>query len=197
MVVFPLFGDADHTPAAGDARGRMHARITYGVSFAFVRITLCVLPMQTLDDLDRRILRVMQDDPDLTVADVASRARISAGACARRIDRMERDGVILARRVEIDRRALGYEVRVFLRITLDKTEPRAFDDFLAAARALPEVEAIQTLLGRVDVRLDVTARDLAHYQEIYRTKILALPHIAEIEALMLVSELKSTDRLPI
>ena len=57
--------------------------------------------------------------------------------------------------------------------------------------------ADQTLLGRVDVRMDVTARDLAHYQEIYRTKILALPHIAEIEALMLVSELKSTDRLPL
>lgn len=153
--------------------------------------------MQALDDIDRRILRVMQDDPALPVADVASRARISSGVCARRIDRLERDGVIVGRRVEIDRRALGYDVRVFLRVTLDKTAPRAFDDFLAAARALPEVEAIQTLLGRVDVRMDVTARDLAHYQEIYRTKILGLPHIAEIEALMLVSELKSTDRLPI
>ncbi|MBB5222441.1 Lrp/AsnC family transcriptional regulator [Amaricoccus macauensis] len=153
--------------------------------------------MQVLDDIDRRILRVMQEDPGLAVADVAGRARLSTGACARRIDRMERDGVILGRRVEIDRRALGYEVRVFLRVTLDKTTPRAFDDFLAGARALPEVESIQTLLGRVDVRMDVTARDLAHYQEIYRTKILALPHIAEIEALMLVSELKSTDRLPL
>ena len=153
--------------------------------------------MQSLDDIDRRILRVMQDDPDLAVADVGRRAGISAGACARRNDRMERDGVILGRRGEIDRRALGYAVRVFLRITLDKIAPRAFDEFLAAARALPEVESIQTLLGRVDVRMDVGARDLAHYQEIYRTKILALPHIAEIEALMLVSELKSTDRLPL
>lgn len=153
--------------------------------------------MQTLDDIDRRILRVMQEEPGLAVADVAGRARLSARACARRIERMERDGVILGARVEIDRRALGYEVRVFLRVTLDKTAPRAFDDFLAAARALPEVESIQTLLGRVDVRMDVTARDLAHYQEIYRSKILALPHIAEIEALMLVSELKSTDRLPL
>lgn len=153
--------------------------------------------MQGLDDIDRRILRVMQEDPGLAVAEVAGRARLSAGACARRIDRMERDGVILGRRVEIDRRAFGFEVRVFLRVTLDKTAPRAFDDFLEAARALPEVEAIQTLLGRVDVRMDVAARDLAHYQEIYRTKILALPHIAEIEALMLVSELKATDRLPL
>jgi Lrp/AsnC family transcriptional regulator len=153
--------------------------------------------MQPLDDIDRRLLRLLQEDCELPVADLAARAGLSAGPCWRRLERLEREGVILGRRIEIDYRALGYEVRVFLRITLDKASTQAFDAFLRAARALPEVENIQTLLGRVDVRMDVLARDLAHYQEIYRTKVLALPHIAEIEALMLVSELKSSDRLPI
>jgi Lrp/AsnC family transcriptional regulator len=153
--------------------------------------------MHPLDATDRRLLRLLQDDPRLTVAELAARAGISAGPCWRRLERLERDGVIRGRRVELDPRALGFEVRVFLRVTLDKTASNAFDAFLAAARALPEVVAIQTLLGRVDVRMDVLARDLAHYQEIYRTRILALPHIAEIEALMLVSELKNTERLPI
>lgn len=153
--------------------------------------------MHTLDDIDRRLLRLLQEDGGLSVADLAERAGLSAGPCWRRIERLEREGVILGRRIEIDYRALGYEVRVFLRITLDKTAPRAFDDFLRAAREVPEVENIETLLGRVDVRMDVLARDLAHYREIYRSRILALPHLAEIEALMLVSELKNSDRLPI
>ncbi len=153
--------------------------------------------MQGIDDTDRRILRQMQEDGDMPVAEVAARAGLSSGACWRRIERLERDGVIRGRKAEIDWRALGYEVQVFLRITLEKTAPHAFDDFLRAARALPEVIVIETLLGRVDVRMDVLARDLAHYQEIYRTKILALPHIAEIEALMLVAEVKNSERLPI
>jgi Lrp/AsnC family transcriptional regulator len=153
--------------------------------------------MQPLDDVDRRVLRLLQEAPDTPAAELAARAGISPGACWRRIERMQRDGVILGRQVEIDPRALGYDVRVFLRVTLDKTAPRAFDEFLDAARRLPEIDGIQTLLGRVDVRMDVLARDLAHYQEIYRTRILALPHIAEIEALMLVSELKNSERLPI
>jgi Lrp/AsnC family transcriptional regulator len=153
--------------------------------------------MPDLDDTDRRLLRLMQDDGALAVAEIATRAGVSTAACWRRIERMEREDVILGRRIEIDWRALGYEVQVFLRITLDKTAPRAFDDFLRAARDLAEVATIETLLGRVDVRMDVFARDLAHYQEIYRTKILALPHIAEIEALMLVAEVKSSVRLPI
>lgn len=152
--------------------------------------------MQT-DDIDRRILRLMQDAPEAPVAEIAARAGLSAGPCWRRIERMTRDGVILGRKLEIDLAALGYTVRVFLRVTLDKTAPHAFDAFLAAARALPEALTIETLLGRVDVRMDVVARDLDHYREIYRDRILALPHIAEIEALMLVSEIKASDRLPL
>jgi len=73
----------------------------------------------------------------------------------------------------------------------------AFDAFIAAARDIPEVGGIQTLLGRVDIRMDVRARDLAHYQEIYKERILALPHISDVEALMLISEVKNTEALPI
>ena len=162
-----------------------------------MKVSIIETLMHALDDTDRRLLRLLQDAPDLPVAELASRAGLSAGPCARRIERLERDGVILGRAIDIDWRALGFEVQVFLRVTLDKTHSNAFDAFLAAARALPEVVAIETLLGRVDVRMDVIARDLAHYQEIYRDRILALPHLAEIEALMLVSELKNSDRLPI
>ncbi len=153
--------------------------------------------MRELDDTDRRILRVLQEDGGLTVAETAERAGLSTTPCWRRIDRMERDGVILGRTVEIDWRKLGYEVMVFLRVTLDKTQPRALDEFAAAAHEVPEVVTIQMLLGRVDVRMDVIARSLSDYQQIYRDKILALPHMSDIESLTLVSELKNTERLPV
>ena len=97
----------------------------------------------------------------------------------------------------IDWRALGYEVEVSLRFTLDKTNPRAFDEFIAAAREVPEVVGIETFLGRVDVRLNVIARDMAHYQEVYRQRILGLPHIAEVDALMLIATIKDAEALPL
>ena len=150
-----------------------------------------------LDDIDRRLLRLLQDDASLSVADLAERAGLSHAHCWRRIAKMERAGVILGRRAEVDLRKLGYEVQVFLRVTLDKTEANAFDAFVREARKVPDVTAIQTLLGRVDIRMDVIARDLEHYQHIYKTRILALPHIADIEALMLVSEVKNTEAVPV
>ena len=150
-----------------------------------------------LDDTDRRILRQLLADPGLSSADLAARAGVTAATCWRRLDRLTESGIIRARAAVIDWRRLGYEVEVSLRFTLDKTQPRAFDEFIAAARQVPEVTGIETFLGRVDLRLTVIARDMVHWQEIYRHRILTLPHIAEVEALMLVSTVKQVEALPL
>lgn len=68
---------------------------------------------------------------------------------------------------------------------------------MAQARKVPEVIELQTFLGRVDVRLSIIARDMGHYQQIYRGSILTLPHIADIEALMQVARIKSDQGLPL
>ena len=87
-----------------------------------------------IDDIDRRLLRHLLTEPDLPAAELASRAGITAATCWRRLERMREAGVILGEHALIDWRALGWEVEVSLRFTLDKTEPRAFDEFIAAAR---------------------------------------------------------------
>ncbi|WP_283177746.1 Lrp/AsnC family transcriptional regulator [Gemmobacter sp. 24YEA27] len=151
----------------------------------------------TLDDTDRRILRHWLAEPDLARSDLALRAGVTQATLWRRIERLREAGILRGETMVIDWRAIGYEVEVSLRFTLDKTEPRAFDDFIDAAREVPEVLAIETFLGRVDVRLNVIARDMSHWTEIYREKILALPHIAEVDALMLISTIKDDSALPL
>lgn len=150
-----------------------------------------------VDEADRRILRHWLAEPGLERAALAERAGVTAATLWRRIERMRAGGVIRAEAAVIDWRALGYEVEVSLRFSLDKTNPRAFDEFIAAAREVPEVIGIETFLGRVDVRLTVIARDMGHWTGIYRDRILALPHIAEVEALMLVSTIKDSAGLPL
>lgn len=150
-----------------------------------------------LDDIDRRLLRHLQADPLAPISELAERCAMQAATATRRLDKLTRQGVLKGQHATIDWAALGYAVEVSLRFTLDKTQPNAFDDFQAAARNIPEVIAIQTFLGVVDVRLSVVARDMPHYQTLYRNQILTLPHIAELEALMHVATIKSSDTLPI
>lgn len=150
-----------------------------------------------LDDLDRRLLRRLQEEPTLSVPELAERIAATASRTARRLEKLRSTGVIRGTRAVVDWRALGYAVEVSLRFTLDKTQRRAFEEFIEAAREVPEVVEIQTFLGKVDVRLSVIARDMAHYQTLYRSRILALPHIADIEALMHVAVVKSEQALPL
>ncbi|PYE85746.1 Lrp/AsnC family transcriptional regulator [Pseudoroseicyclus aestuarii] len=150
-----------------------------------------------LDDLDRRLLRLFQADPALSTAELAAQAGVPALKAGRRLARLQEAGVLQGQGAVIDWKALGYEVAVSLRVTLDKTQPRAFDEFLAAAREVPEAVEIQTFLGRVDVRLSVVARDLAAYRDLYRSRILTLPHIADIESLMTLAVVKDEEALPL
>lgn len=150
-----------------------------------------------LDDTDRRILRHFQLAPTLTTSELADRCGVTAATCWRRLEKMQANGIIRGQEAVIDWAALGYAVEVSLRITLDKTQARAFDEFIAAARQVPEVLEIQTFLGRVDVRLSVIARDMGQYQQVYRDQILTLPHIADIEALMQIARVKSDEALPL
>ena len=150
-----------------------------------------------LDDADRRILRQMQAAPESSMTELASRCNLSAAACWRRVEKLEASGIIGGQETLVDWAALGYSVEVSLRITLDKTQSNAFDVFIAEARKVPEVLEIQTFLGRIDVRLSIIARDMGHYQEIYRSRILTLPHISDIEALMHISRIKQDEVLPI
>ena len=150
-----------------------------------------------LDDTDRRILRQYQADPDLTGQELAERAGVTAATLTRRLERLGASGILKGAQAVIDWQALGYAVEVSLRVTLDKSRPQAFEEFAAAARKVPEVVEIQTFLGQVDVRLSVIARDLGHYQQLYREKILALPHMTDVEALMHIARIKYDERLPL
>lgn len=150
-----------------------------------------------LDDMDRRLLRYWQAEPSLSHGELAERCGMTQGKAARRIARMEDDGIVQGVSAVVNWAALGYGVEVSLRVTLDKTRSNAFDAFLAQARQVPEVIEVQTFLGRVDVRLSIIARDMSHYQQIYRSSILTLPHIADIEALMQVARIKTEESLPL
>jgi Lrp/AsnC family transcriptional regulator len=171
-------------------------KIALFLAISFVKITVRAEIMQT-DQIDRRILRQLLTEPEMAVKALSDHVGVTVATCARRLEKLREAGILRAQTARIDWRRLGYEVEVSLRFTLDKADPRAFDQFLEAARDVPEVIAIETFLGRVDVRLNLVARDMAHYAEVYRSRILSLPHIADIEALMLIATIKDGEGLPL
>lgn len=146
--------------------------------------------MTDLDDLDRAILRELQKDGGLSAAALAKRIGLSQPATWRRVRRLEDEGVIKSRFVELDAEKLGFGVTVFLGVKLATRGRVSLADFERAIAAIPEVQLVQHVLGLFDFRLKVVARDLADFERVLRRRIMTLPGVGDIEANVLLSEEK-------
>ena len=152
---------------------------------------------QILDSFERRILALLQDDASLPNAAVAERVGLSASACWRRIDRLERDGIIRRRVALVDRRKIGLDAQVFAHIRLTAQGRANLDEFAEAIRAFPQVLECFVLMGNYDFMLRIVARDIDAYERFFLDTLSRLPGVQEIMSTVAMSEIKSVTALPL
>ncbi|MFV0623576.1 Lrp/AsnC family transcriptional regulator [Sphingomonas sp. ac-8] len=152
---------------------------------------------QQIDDAERRILRVLQEDASLPTAAIAERVGLSPSPCWRRIDRLERDGVIRKRVALLDRKAVGLNAHVFAQVKLNAHGRAHLDEFADAIRGFPEVLECYVLMGPVDFLMRVVAEDIEAYERFFFDKLSRLPGVQEVVSTVALSEIKSTTVLPV
>ena len=134
----------------------------------------------TIDDKDRAILRRLQREGRISVAALAQDVALSESACRRRIEALERAGIITGYRAELDSQALGYSLTVFVSITLGSQTERELSGFEAAIRAAPEILECWLMTGEADYLLRVAARDVTDLERIHREVLTRLPGVIRV-----------------
>lgn len=143
-----------------------------------------------LDEADRALLRLLQQDADQSAAALAKNLDMSQPAIWRRIKRLKEEGVIKGVALNLNREKLGLGVTVFLGIKLATKGRVSLEDFERAVKAIPEVQQIEHVLGLYDYRLRVVARDISDFERVLRRRIMTLPGVGDLEANVLLSEEK-------
>jgi len=144
--------------------------------------------MIELDEIDRKILRILVPDATQSSSAVARKLDMSQPAIWRRIKRLKESGVIRGRRLRLDAEKLGFGVTVFLGVKLARKGQVSLEDFERAVSAIPEVQTVEHVLGMYDYRLRVVARDLSDFERVLRRRIMTLPGAGDVEANVLLSE---------
>jgi len=118
----------------------------------------CVLEPSEIDDTDLEIIELLRSDARRTLADIAERVSLSAPAVKRRVDRLEREGVIMGYTVLVDHAMLGQPLQAFteLRFAGNST----VDEIAAIAQDIPEVQTIFTTAGDPDALAWIRVRDV-------------------------------------
>ncbi|MEL7281745.1 MAG: Lrp/AsnC family transcriptional regulator [Pseudomonadota bacterium] len=153
--------------------------------------------MHTCDETDLRILRAMQIDGALSVSEIADRVGLSQSPCSRRIARLQNEGILKGRSVDLDRRKLGFNAIVVARVKLDKHHKDALAAFRREISVIPEVQYAVLLMGAFDYDLHIVVRDIDHYQTLLSNKLVSLPGVKEMESSVVLEVVKKTNALPI
>ncbi|ASM70852.1 MULTISPECIES: Lrp/AsnC family transcriptional regulator [Roseobacteraceae] len=153
--------------------------------------------MRTLDETDLRILRAMQSDGALSVTEIAERAGISQSPCSRRIASLQNDGIIKGKRTMLDRRKLGFDTLVIVRIKLVSHEAENLEKFKQAVRKIPEIQIALLVLGDFDFYLRMIVEDIEHYQRLLQDQLVTLPGVREMQSSVILEVVKDTNALPI
>ena len=153
--------------------------------------------MIELEHFERKILRELQRDASQTTAEIADKVGLTPSPCWRRIDRLEKEGLIRKRVALLDRRKVGLNAQVFAQVKLNAHGRANLDEFSAAIGGFPEVLEAFVLLGTMDFMLRIVAKDIEAYERFFFERLSKLPGVQEINSTVALSEIKSTHELPI
>lgn len=151
----------------------------------------------SLDPADIRILRVMQRDASLAVADIAREAGMSQTPAWRRIKRLKEAGVIRAVVALVDRQAVGLSFVAYAFVKLGLPSRQNMDNFDRLVKLWPEVLLCERITGAVDYLIKVVTEDIEAYDRFLRYKLLDNEFVTDVQSRIVVATIKDTPALPI
>ena len=150
-----------------------------------------------LSAIDIKILGLLQQDASLTAAEIAEQVNLSASPCWRRINRLEKEGIIEKKVVLLNAEKLGMGLVIFSRISLSQNDESALHTFEERVRQFPEVVECYTVTGSADYFLKIITRDMKHYDQFLRRQLLQLPQVRDVNSNVAVTQVKYTTGLPL
>jgi len=149
-----------------------------------------------MDNIDRKILSLLQSDASLSISEIASQVNLSSTPCWKRIRRLEDEGIIRKRVALLDSDKIGGGIMVFISIKTNEHNQDWFNQFVTAVDEMSEVMGFYRLAGDVDYLMKVVVPDIASYNDFYLRLIDRLP-LSNVTAGFVMEQIKDTTELPL
>lgn len=142
--------------------------------------------MEKIDELDRKILKIITQSARIPFKDVAEQCGVSRAAVHQRVQKMFDNGVITGSSYHVQPRMLGYQLCVYIGITMEKAS--MYNQVITALHQIPEVVEAQYTLGAFGILIKVFAHDNEHLLALLNTKIQAIPGVADTTTLTALAQ---------
>ena len=150
-----------------------------------------------MDRIDRKILAELHADGRLSLTELADRVGLSLSPCHRRVRAQEEAGVILGYRALLAPKELGLGFSAIVFVTLREVTRQAVADFEAALPQIPQIIEAQRLFGDPDYLLQVIAKDLQAFQQLYDERLTSLPNVQRLVSTLVMKSVIHDRVLPL
>ena len=150
----------------------------------------------SMDDIDSKILHLLQRDASLSVTEIAERINLSTTPCWRRIQNLEKSGVIKNRVALLDRAKVNLGITVFVRLKTARHDAAWLESFAQKLDGMDEVQEFYRMSGDVDYLLKVVAPDIAGFDAFYK-RLIDVPGLTDVSSNFAMEEIKYTTALPL
>lgn len=160
-------------------------------------MTLVLERSRPLDSLDLEILRQLQDNANVTSAELARRVELSPPGLQKRLRKLQEGGVVKKQVALLNRHAVDLDVLCFVQVSLAHHQPDAVDGFREAMRSMPEVLECHLLAGEFDYLLKVVARNHLDLEKFLVERLTTITGVDKIRTSIVLNEIKSSTALPL
>lgn len=149
-----------------------------------------------MDEIDRKILGLLQEDVTLSTAEVAERVGLSTTPCWRRIQSLESEGYITKRVAIVDREKVNVPLDVFIAIRTNQHNIEWFESFAAAVDEYPEVVELYRMSGEVDYLMRVVVPDMPAFDTFYKN-LISKVELTDVTSSFAMERIKYTTAVPL
>lgn len=150
----------------------------------------------SLDDIDRQILALLQEDATVAVSDIAARVGLSTTPCWKRINNLKKNGTIRKYVVLCDPEKLNLGTTVFVEISTSEHSEAWLKKFAKAVQAIPEIVDVYRMSGDVDYLLRVVVPDIRGYDAVYM-RLIRSCELHDINSSFAMERIKYSTALPV
>ena len=152
---------------------------------------------ENLDDTDRKILRILQHNSDLTVKELAAKLHLSTSPTFERQKRLERDGYIERYMAVVNPHKVGNGIMVLCNIRLKQHSQELIQEFMDVVQNLEEITECYNTSGDYDFLIKVYAHDMKSYQQFMLNTLGTINCIGSLHSIFVIDETKNTHGVPI
>ncbi len=150
-----------------------------------------------LDNYDRKILIALQNNAELSMADLGDQVGLSHTPCWRRVKRLEEEGYIQQRVTLLSAEKLNLDVSVHAYVTIKSHDEESLLAFESAVHAVPEIVECYSITGDKDYLLRMVVSSVDDYEKLLKKHLVHLPNVASVNSVFALKQVKYTTELPL